>query len=349
MNSACLRYGQSPDIMFTTDDLEKKVKTLSITSSEGKVTKTYFCTIAKVSSCTWSSIIKSVRKGFAKSSLVMGVVRTQVEDGEMNASYTFVRDPYSRLLSAYVSKLLFPNNMYWDWIGRYTAAQIRPNATQHSIQCGHDITFPEIIKFFIDMHKPNGRRDAHFNPIHEQCGLCNFPYQFIGHLETFREDAAFIIKAMGSSFVYPNADFGDSAIKNYIKNLFNWSPRILKCIDMNQALRRAWVVLQIRGLIGKTQGFPLTKERALNITQDEMTTIALAARTNSGDPNLLKAQKKEALTEAFGSVPLADRLMVKKLVYPEFDMFGYDPEPEEVFPNRPYTPDPDFSYFDWSR
>ena len=325
------------------------MKTLSLTSPEGKVVKTYYCHIAKVSSTTWGGILASVRRVSGKSRGFLGVVRTVMEDGERNVSFTFVRDPYSRLLSAYASKLLFPNNMYWSIIGRYVAANLRPNATQLSIQCGHDVSFAEAVKYFINMHTPTGKRDAHFIPIHEQCAMCDFPYDFIGHLETFRDDTAFILKAMGSSFAYPDVQYGNSAIRGYIKNLYKWRPNILKCIDMNQALRRAWKVFQIRGFIGKTQNFPLTKERALVIAEEEFALIALGARANSGDLSRVKAQKKEALTEAFGSVPLADRVMVKKLVYPEFDMFGYDPEPQEVFPNPPYTPDPDFTYLDWNR
>ena len=313
--------------------------------------KSYYCLITKVSSTTWirDGIISSVRKASNNSVLTRGVVRTRTEDGERNVSFTFVREPYGRLLSAYVNKLLLPDNTYWTGVGQYVTANLRPNASKHSLRCGHDVTFPEIIKYFLNMYMPRTDHNVHFIPIHHQCAICDFPYKFIGHLETFSEDTAYILKAMGSTFTYPDVQFANDTIWDSIRKLSKWGKKVLTCIDMNQALRRVWKSLQIRGLISKRQSFPLTKRQTLNITKGQFLEVLLAAHANSGDRKQLKAQKKEAMLEAFSSVPLVDRMRVKERVSPEFDMFGYDPEPQEVFPKSPYRPDPNFSYFDWRK
>ena len=73
---------------------------------------------------------------------------------------------------------------------------------------------------------------------------------------------------------------------------------------------------------------------------------AISALKKSGTKSERAFQKKEALREAFASVPLQDKLRVKELLRLDFEMFGFDPEPDEVFPKETFKHNPPgFSYF----
>lgn len=62
----------------------------------------------------------------------------------------FTRQPYSKLLSAYVDKLYSPNPFFWGKIGRHIVRKFRSRPSAKSVACGHDVTFPG-----------NGRRSDH--------------------------------------------------------------------------------------------------------------------------------------------------------------------------------------------
>ena len=117
-------------------------------------------------------------------------------------------------------------------------------------------------------------------------------------------------------------------------------------MGLDEACRRLWKNWQIRGIVSKSQRFPLTREETRNISLRDFEKTGLAALTRSGAKSERTKQKKEALREAFASVPLEDRLKVQKLLFLDFEMFGFDPQADEVFPKEPYEQDPDFSYFD---
>ena len=79
------------------------------------------------------------------------------------------REPYSRLLSAYVDKLWSPNLHFWRVLGRNLVRELRPNASRASLHCGHDVTFPEFIRYFIDGHAREVRINTHLVPTHKFC------------------------------------------------------------------------------------------------------------------------------------------------------------------------------------
>ena len=300
-----------------------------------------YCPIQKTGSTTWTGILRSIGQN-----MPTGDIRGIVPFGKYDVSFTFVREPYSRLLSAYVDKLLSPNTLFSKMTGRYVIAKFRQNASKKSIDCGYDVTFPEFVRYFIHAQTSGEKRNEHFVPTHDHCGMCQRPYKYIGHLETLKDDMPFILKAMQSP-VANNKSFDNSTIKNgaamILKRMRNG---IKQCMDLDEACRRLWKKWQIRGIISKTQHFPLSREETQDISATDFEKAGLAALARSGEKSELIKQKKEALKEAFASVPLEDRLEVQKLLFLDFEMFGFDAKPDEVFPKEPYRPDPNFNYFD---
>jgi hypothetical protein len=120
--------------------------------------------------------------------------------------------------------------------------------------------------------------------------------------------------------------------------------KVSQCLSFDELARKLWKKWQVRGIISKHERFPLTKNQTRNITAEELATVAIS---RAGDKIALSFQKREALREAFASVPLKDRLQLKKLLQLDFELFGFDPSPDEVFPRQNFVRDPPgFSYFD---
>ncbi|KAK7471870.1 hypothetical protein BaRGS_00035529 [Batillaria attramentaria] len=88
-----------------------------------------------------------------------------------------VREPYSRLFSAYVDKLFKPREDNWRVYGRPVVSYLlKTGAVDVSKTCGAgNVTFAEFVRYFIDAEtKPEAklRRDVHYIPQSQQCGFC---------------------------------------------------------------------------------------------------------------------------------------------------------------------------------
>ncbi|KAL8562682.1 hypothetical protein ACOMHN_011253 [Nucella lapillus] len=302
-----------------------------------------YCPIAKTAATTWTYYLNSI-KNYMASMEIPGSDDLSKADDQVH--FTFVREPYARMLSGYVDKLLTPNSMFWQITGKITAKLFRPNATKKSLQCGHDITFPEFVKYVVYSQMYGKHLNGHFIPTHDQCDMCTLPYRFIGHLETIKEDMPYIIKAIQSPVNYTSSYDSETIAQNAgMVLLQDRAENVQKCMDLDEASRRLWKKFQIRGLISKTEKFPFKRKQAVNITLRQFVQTALAAHKRSKKNPNLKKQRVEALREGFAQVPLEDRLYAQHILFLDFQMFGFDPMLEDVFPKTPYVPDKSFSYF----
>ncbi|KAL8614993.1 hypothetical protein ACOMHN_051854 [Nucella lapillus] len=319
------------------------LKSMSIPAQGSMLYNVNYCPIPKTGSTTWRGIFGSIKSARRK---LKGVEMSMEERG--NISFAFVREPYSRLLSAYVDKLFTPNFLFSRMLGRYIVENFRFNASALSRRCGFDVTFPEFIRYFIHMQTTGIKRDLHFVPTHEQCLMCDQNYTFLGHLETIKEDIPYILEAMNSPVTY-NQNFDNvTIVKNTLLVLQRSRARFEPCMDLEEASRRLWKKWQIRGVLSKTQAFPLSGKKAWGISVSSLTEAGLAALGRSGTRGSRVGQKREALREAFASISLEDKLKVRHFLQLDFQMFGFDPEPKEVFPSSlpPQEKGPYFSYFD---
>ena len=106
-----------------------------------------YCPIQKTGSTTWKEILRSIGQKMPTAD-IRGI-EVNVPFAKHDVSFTFVREPYSRLLSAYVDKLFSPNTMFWKITGSYVIEKFRQNPSKKSIDCGCDVTFPEFVRYFI--------------------------------------------------------------------------------------------------------------------------------------------------------------------------------------------------------
>ncbi|KAK7093134.1 carbohydrate sulfotransferase 9-like [Littorina saxatilis] len=301
-----------------------------------------YCPIPKTSSTTWKDIFAKIR-GKMKRLKIPGVIPPSKTP---DVRFVFVREPYSRLLSAYVDKLFSPHGMIWNTTGRDVIKNFRPNASSKSLECGHDVTFPEFIKYVISMEESGEDYNRHFVLSHKFCALCDYHYDYIGHLETIQEDMPYILKAIQSPVTYSQTFDSVTIQKNTRMSLNRMKDAVSRCIDVHEACIRLWKKWQIRGIIHTSQPFPLTREHTRDITPEDFAKAALSAVARSGEVMERRGQKGEAAREAYSGVDMADRDKLQRLLAVDCHMFGFDPRPPHVFPVTPHTSHTHFSYFD---
>ena len=113
---------------------------------------------------------------------IMEKIRTYVK-------VIFVRNPFSRLISAYKDKFERYNALFW-W--KYDAIIKNLYRKDHP----HDgtITFAEFLRFIADGEQLNDTYDHHWETYSALCMPCLVRYHFIGHMETMAQDAPYILR-----------------------------------------------------------------------------------------------------------------------------------------------------------
>lgn len=117
--------------------------------------------------------------------------------------FTFVREPFERLLSAYkdkfISRRAFDRSLL-KYYGTKILHHFRPKVTKQSMEALDDITFPEFVEYIIKEGVHEGF-DRHWNTYEEQCNPCLIKYDFIGRYEFLAEDGNYMLEKAGENRV----------------------------------------------------------------------------------------------------------------------------------------------------
>ena len=240
----------------------------------------------------------------------------------------FVRDPFSRVFSAYVDKLLSPNPIYWRQWGQ-RAMKTDGLATQH-VRCGQGVTFQQFLRF---INKNLHRHDTHVIPMTILCDVCE-DHDVIGKMETFSGDLKYMMALMDVSFkhdVQISREAKLDAIFDSIQGPFSWLKEIKPCISTPEMGRRIWRKLQIRGLISNHIEYPFGKKDLSNMTREEYYEVAVQAHLRSTDKHKLSQQKKQAFIEAYRTVSFDTIRRYAQIFEDDFEAFGYEKAPTSLF------------------
>ncbi|XP_052773961.1 uncharacterized protein LOC128212516 [Mya arenaria] len=262
---------------------------------------------------------------------------------DASSRFMFVRDPYKRLVSAYVDKLLAPNPVYWKIISVKAIRLLRKNATKLSRQCGHDLTFREFIQYVIltldaNVLKTPARPDGHFLIQTDICGPCSIKYDFVGKMESFGVDSLELMRKMkltnetidllkknGSALA------AEDAIKDSCHQPFDlgFKKDYLKCLSFYEALKRAWLKMQMRGLIGPEE-MPLTEAQSTTLTLEQFYQMAMQSRNACPSPDRNKMQRDHFL-KFFATINAHEMEKIRLIYAQDFNLFEYDDRPSELF------------------
>ena len=317
-----------------------------------------FCQVQKVASTFWKRVLEFIQRKDSKkyrspfdvqfNDISMPNIRSYKGNKTLlfqkSFKFMFVRSPYERLFSGYVDKFFAPNPVYWRDLGLFIQNITRTKGERS--ECGQDISFKEFISFIVS----ESYRERHFTPQYEHCRPCEMKFDFIGKMENFEVDASYILRkiqdlsniSLLSTMLKSTTD--KDAIDDLVNRLYfpGWIRMASKCISVYETMLRTWRVLQIRGILSTNTPLPFEKSEAENIPRQVFEQAAWRAYDGLGGKNLRKKNKLEAMREAYATVSPQDLTRLKEMFKPDFELFNYDPNPQELFG---VDKKPSFHYF----
>ncbi|XP_046578870.1 carbohydrate sulfotransferase 14-like [Haliotis rubra] len=250
---------------------------------------------------------------------------------ETTLKFIFARDPYRRVFSTYIDKVLSPNRYMWG-LGRKAIKMFRSSYKNGTEICGSDMTFEEYIKYINTLNSK--RFDVHLRPVAYVCDPCAVDYDVIGKIETFQDDTRYILKRTGSydqdiKFKDMSTEYKVDYIVDSVVRTFALKSGWSRCISVHAGYQRLWRQLQIQGKIEKIDVYPLTPEQSNNITVTEYLNMALDAFKRSGPA--AKNNKREAFLQAYSTVTPKDMENLREQYFADFEMFDFEQRPEELY------------------
>lgn len=268
---------------------------------------------------------------------------TLISNDPSKKRFMFVRNPYDRLLSVYIDKLLAPNPYYWKALGVPAIKFSRKNAKPKSLMCGHDLRFAEFVRYVLQSFgigpanitrqvlARNLKKDWHIETMTNLCKPCQIKYDFVGKMDTFGIDIAEMLNYMKlvktNELLYTNGSVLATldAIKDTTYQPFDpvFQKGFMSCnMDLKDTLQRAWLKLQARGLIGR-QDFELPVNTTFeSITYDLFLKQAVNAYENSTAQERYEL-KREHYKIFYLSVPKSAREKLKQAYAEDFRLFEY--------------------------
>ncbi|XP_077992531.1 carbohydrate sulfotransferase 11-like [Glandiceps talaboti] len=174
-----------------------------------------YCPVAKAAEANWKRVIL-VLENIANTTEELQHFQVLGKDGELYQTvnmtnndqflnytrFIFVRHPFKRILSAYRNKFELPDEWgvkYQRNFGTKIIKQYRWNATQHSLETGDDVTFPEFIQYILDRTDAPERFNMHWRPQYLNCDVCNQHFDIIGKFESIQDDALYVLNRINAS------------------------------------------------------------------------------------------------------------------------------------------------------
>ncbi|XP_064610921.1 carbohydrate sulfotransferase 11-like [Liolophura sinensis] len=304
--------------------------------------KLIFCTIEKIGSTFWKRVLQ-ITSGLRPqrspydipaddahgNALETFADLTFYEIMELASSYKkilFVRNPYYRLFSCYIDKFFLPNTAYFKL--RVHVAKLFPTKYTED-GCAPFVTFNQFVKFVIHSVKTHKLIDGHFAPIYDHCKPCQLKYDIIGKMESFAADAQYTINSQNLSHLL-NVNLMDDSndsdtIIDKTKHLYQRRNEIEKCMPFSRAMKLFWRALQIRGVIAKEYDLPARFLSNESLGSKDMIESLLHSN-RMAEAGKRRANRDEAVLEAYRTVSAEDLSEFKRLFRPDFEVFGYSRE-----------------------
>ena len=106
-----------------------------------------------------------------------------------NEYYTVIvwRHPFTRLVSAYNNKMAPLNDNY---LKKQVIRYLNQRKQSRAFQDGR-VTFDEFVDFVL-----SGHTNEHFDPVGDQCNMCNIRYDSVMRLESFKHDIVSVLDVL---------------------------------------------------------------------------------------------------------------------------------------------------------
>ena len=106
--------------------------------------------------------------------------------------FQYIISIYFRLVSAFRNKLNPGRPWYRERFGGEIKKKYRKPIEYESLG---EVTFPEFVRYIIDLHNEGGYFDEHWTPQYKIVNPCFLSYDYIGKFETFHSDLEYVLKS----------------------------------------------------------------------------------------------------------------------------------------------------------
>ena len=105
-----------------------------------------------------------------------------------------------------------------------------------------------------------------------------------------------------------------------------------RCLSFCDAMKKVWWTFQARGILPDGVDLPVQGDACESLSSTDFVNITLSVyKANRGTFDKHK-QKNAYVKMMYDEVPLFIKQHVRNLLQKDFDLFGYNPSPEIVFP-----------------
>ncbi|XP_077868876.1 carbohydrate sulfotransferase 8-like [Saccoglossus kowalevskii] len=173
-----------------------------------------YCEIAKIGCTSWKRVLLVLLGVIDNIDSALDVDKMHyidypsislMEPKKNYTSFLFVRHPFKRILSAYRDKFLEPVSVAFQRIARQIVSIYRANASVTDKNSGTDVSFPEFVKFLLNL---KSNLNPHWNFQHTRCAVCERSYDFIGHFENIVEESNYLLHLLGiNTTVFPEHEY----------------------------------------------------------------------------------------------------------------------------------------------
>ncbi|XP_029658290.2 carbohydrate sulfotransferase 11 [Octopus sinensis] len=302
-----------------------------------------YCVVAKVGCTFWISIIRFLLRDFPENLLKthpLDLTKYNVHSASKrlkhltkdvgysylvnSTKFFFARNPYSRLLSGYMDKMMLPG--YWTSLSVDIVSLTR-NKT--NTKCVNDITFREFLHYVVVSETKNFHRNGHWIPVYKLCNPCKWKFDYIGKQETFTKDAKVILEYFGLNYMKNRSYLQNMLHQTYSQSEYTFSFANVANNICNQSIefiaRRLWYVYQMQGYIRNTsqfimprleQGEKLTLVTFQKLVEHEIISNTITSLESSN-------QRKNFWREFFSKIPTTLIKEIQKVYELDFKLFDY--------------------------
>ena len=164
--------------------------------------KILFCYIPKIACTQWKTVM--ARLGGTETKLwihdprnfkFLGDYPTEEVDRILQTyfKFVFVREPFERLLSAYLDKFYSGDPDFHNNYGREIIKKYRPGGNPED----RYVTFDEFLNYVLHIGK--GYWNEHWQTYDKLCHPCGIQYNFIGKFENLEQEAPYVLEMSGIS------------------------------------------------------------------------------------------------------------------------------------------------------
>ena len=357
---------RSSDLLVLYTQRQKRLNDFCLTHPNGSVRRIYlhedrslsYCSVPKAGCTFWINVFRFLynETGGVKVKHPNEIPRMithygksikakpyTLKDAEKVLPHTlrffFSREPYSRLWSAYVDKFILPD--YWCTEGRRIVNRRNKHGSSPDPKsCAKDISFREFLNHVATSSVDS--LDDHWCPVSYMCDPCNFRPDVIGAMETFAKDSHFVLSQVNLGYLLDNYDKRQH-IEDEMAMLTDYNFALMNrsyckhCTTPDDIAVRLWKTFKINGYLSLDSELPPEKLKGINAKSF----MAIARETYRKRPNSweeVKVQRRNALIDAYKSVPPSTMNQLKSMYETDFLMFNYESSPSWLKFNTSVSP-----------